>query len=55
MGNIYYAKGMLDEAIVQYKKALAINPDFATAHNFLGKAYYRIKNYIVAKDHLIRH
>jgi len=44
---------MFDEAIAQYETALAINPNFAAAHNNLGNAYYKISNYSDAADHLI--
>jgi tetratricopeptide (TPR) repeat protein len=42
LGHAYeYNKGMLDEAISEYKKALAINPNYYKAHNNLGVAYAR--------------
>ena len=31
--------GAIDEAIVNYKKALEIKPNFPEAHEYLGKAY----------------
>jgi len=34
-------KGKVDEAIVQYKKALEINPAFAEVHNNLGAAFFQ--------------
>jgi len=51
LGNIYYERGVFDEAIAQYETALAINPNFAEAHNNLGNAYYKISNYSDAADH----
>jgi len=40
LGYAYeYNKGMLDEAISEYKHALAINPNYFKAHNNLGVAY----------------
>ena len=30
---------MLDDAIVEYKKAIAIDPDYTFAHNNLARAY----------------
>jgi tetratricopeptide (TPR) repeat protein len=39
LGLAYDDKGMLDEAIFEYKKALTIKPNDAKAHNNLGAAY----------------
>ena len=39
LGAAYYGKGMYDEAIAEYKKALEINPNDIAAHNNLGGAY----------------
>jgi Flp pilus assembly protein TadD len=38
LGNAYFKKGMLDEAIEQYKKALALNPNLRGARNNLKAA-----------------
>jgi tetratricopeptide (TPR) repeat protein len=38
-GVVYGIKGMWDEAITEYKKAIALNPNYADAHNILGLAY----------------
>jgi tetratricopeptide (TPR) repeat protein len=38
LGNALKARGLLDEAIAEYHKALQINTDFAAAHNNLGVA-----------------
>jgi tetratricopeptide (TPR) repeat protein len=38
LGNALFQKGMVDEAVVQYRKALEINPDYAKACNNLGNA-----------------
>ncbi len=40
LGLAYDGKGMYDRAVVEYGKALAINPNLAEAHNNLGFAYY---------------
>ena len=36
MGNVFHEQGRLEEAIEAYKKALAINPDYAEAYSNLG-------------------
>jgi Flp pilus assembly protein TadD len=38
-GVEYHGKGMLDEAILECKKAIDINPNYAMAHYNLGAAY----------------
>ena len=43
LGANYVNKDMLDEAIVQFKRALTIKPDFAEARNNLGVAFCRQK------------
>jgi tetratricopeptide (TPR) repeat protein len=37
-GNALMQKGRVDEAMIQYQKAIEINPNFADAHNNLGIA-----------------
>lgn len=39
LGLFYAKQGRLDEAIVQFKDALAIDPNYANAHSNLGRAY----------------
>src|SRR5260370_31170107 len=34
--NALYGKGQLDEAIAEYRKAIALKPDLALAHSNLG-------------------
>ena len=40
-GFAYEKKGEYDRAIVDYDKAIAINPKFAAAYNNRGNAYYK--------------
>jgi len=41
LGIAYNEKGMLDEAITEFERALAINSNFAEAHYNLGNAYVK--------------
>jgi len=41
LGTALDKEGRMDEAMVEYRKALAITPDFANAHNNLGFALFR--------------
>ncbi len=34
-----------DEAIINYRKSVKINPDYAEVHNNLGSAFYKLKKY----------
>jgi protein O-mannosyl-transferase len=38
LGQALYTEGRIDEAIAEYRAALAIDPDFAEASNYLGTA-----------------
>jgi tetratricopeptide (TPR) repeat protein len=40
LGQVYSNKGMYDKAIVQFKEALAIDPNYAKVHNNIGLVYY---------------
>ena len=41
LGLAYAEKGRLNEAIMEYKRALALKPGFAKAHTNLGNAYFK--------------
>lgn len=41
LGVAYFDQGKLDEATVEYKRALVIKPDYAEAYDGLGAAYFR--------------
>jgi len=45
LGNIYNQQGFFDQAISEYKRALAIRPDFEDTLNNLGVAYMRKGNF----------
>ena len=40
LGLAYYKAGDMDNAILQYKKSLSLNPFYADAHNNIGIAYF---------------
>ena len=44
-------KGELDKAIMAYKKAIALKPNYARAHNNLAVVYFRKANYKLAIFH----
>ena len=48
LGVAYARKGRIDEAISEYKLALAIKPDYVKVHNKLAFAYYSKGNYKLA-------
>jgi len=50
-GAAYDSKGMFDEAIAECKKAIAINPNYAKAHNNLAVVYYEQGQYDLAIKH----
>ena len=54
LGAAYYDKGMYDEAIAEYKRAIEINPNDAEAHNNLAVTYYHKGEYSLAIKHCDR-
>jgi tetratricopeptide (TPR) repeat protein len=51
IGDVFSKKGMLDEAIAQFEKCLAMSPDFAEAHHDLANALRRKGRYRDAITH----
>ncbi|MBE9066530.1 tetratricopeptide repeat protein [Leptolyngbya cf. ectocarpi LEGE 11479] len=45
LGLAYQAQERYDEAIASYQKAIALDPDYATAYNNLGTTYSELKQY----------
>lgn len=52
LGNAYDRRGMLDESVVQYKKAISIDPYSAEHYNNLGCVYVQKRLYDDAKKQL---
>ncbi len=48
LGNVYFQQNRLDEAILEYKQALAIKDDFAVAHNNLALTYLKKGEYSIS-------
>src|SRR5262249_27033180 len=51
IGDVFSKKGMLDEAIAQFEKCLAMSPDFTEAHHDLANALRRKGRYRDAIAH----
>lgn len=50
LGFYYYYTGQYDEAIKQLRSVLAMNPDFAPAHLWLGRSYQQVRLFDDALD-----
>ena len=51
LGIAYSKKGMLNEAIIEYKRVLSIEQNHADTHYNLSVAYYYKGNYTLALFH----
>ena len=51
LGNVYFQQNRLDDAVSEYKRALAIRDNFAIVHNNLGLAYFKKGEYELAIKH----
>lgn len=51
LGDAYRAKGMADKAIESYRKALSVDPGFASAYYGIGVAYMSRRNIQMASDY----
>jgi tetratricopeptide (TPR) repeat protein len=52
LGGAYFKKGMLDEALEQFNKAISIKPSYGEAHNNVAVVYFLKKEYKEAWRHL---
>jgi tetratricopeptide (TPR) repeat protein/predicted Ser/Thr protein kinase len=55
LGESYFHTADIDEASVQYERALRLEPDYATAHNHLGYCYSWSGDHRRAQEHLTRY
>ncbi len=51
LGKALYLEERLDEAVVEYRRALELKPGYALAHTFLGRVLYAQGNGAEAIDH----
>lgn len=51
LANVYEAIGEIDQAVMNYKNALVINPNYAEAHNNLGNQIKRSHGLLQATHH----
>lgn len=49
LGRVYFAMDKTEQAIAEYKKALAIYKDYGDAHYYLGLAYLKLQNVEAAR------
>ncbi len=52
LGNTYYERGEIDQAIEQYQKAININKKYAVAYGNIGSAYLHKKDADKAEEYL---
>jgi Flp pilus assembly protein TadD len=50
----YRNKGDYDQAFHYYEKALALDPDNANAHEYVGEAYLAVDDVAMAEQHLAK-
>lgn len=48
-GNFSFKKGLYQEAIVEFEKAISLEPGFALSYNRLGMSYANVKNFEAAE------
>jgi tetratricopeptide (TPR) repeat protein len=50
LGNFYFERHNFDKAMVYYKRAITINPEFSTPYNQMGYSYRYQDNFSAAED-----
>ncbi|NJD91643.1 MAG: tetratricopeptide repeat protein [Geobacter sp.] len=51
MGRIYYASDKIDLAVIEYKKAIDLYPNYAQAHYSIGQAFMKLSD----KKNAVKH
>jgi 2-polyprenyl-3-methyl-5-hydroxy-6-metoxy-1,4-benzoquinol methylase len=54
LGTVLHEQGKMDEAVAQYRRALALHPDYAEAHANLGKALMEQGDHVQALNAIQR-
>lgn len=54
LGNTYYERGQIDQAIEQYRKSIDINKNYAVAYGNIGSAYLNKGQEAKAEEYLIK-
>ena len=54
LGNTYYERGQIDQAIEQYRKSIEINQDYAVAYGNIGSAYLNKGDEAKAEEYLVK-
>ncbi len=49
LANCYYETGMMNEAVVEYRRVITMQPSFRDAHQKLGEAYFELGRYEESK------
>ena len=52
LGLIYNRINKFKKAVIQFKKAIEVKPDFGDAHYEIAKVYFQINDRMAARDHL---
>lgn len=52
LGRIYLDRGQIENAVITLKNLVSLNRSYAEANHYLGKAYFLMKDYGLAMQHL---
>jgi tetratricopeptide (TPR) repeat protein len=54
LGVEYYNRGQITSALEHFKESLSRKDDFLEGHFYAGLAYFNVKDYVIAEEHLSR-